>query len=173
MSSSDLESSSASCQLCLTRGVCACLQAAIERGFPDRVQVVLGTEAGMITSIVRAVQRLLSAPGNPGVDVEVVFPVAPQAIATSEQVELPGGLKVMPGVAAGEGCSLEGGCAACPYMKMNSLAALMTVCNAVGSADSAAMLAAHEPKPYSELVRSHAVSLLEWLTSPSCRNFGV
>lgn len=42
------------------------------------------------------------------------------------QVELPTGLSVVPGPASGEGCSLEGGCASCPYMKMNSLQALQT-----------------------------------------------
>lgn len=42
------------------------------------------------------------------------------------QVELPTGLSVVPGPAGGEGCSLQGGCASCPYMKMNSLQALMT-----------------------------------------------
>ena len=42
------------------------------------------------------------------------------------QVELPPGLSVVPGPAGGEGCSLEGGCASCPFMKMNSLQALMT-----------------------------------------------
>lgn len=41
-------------------------------------------------------------------------------------MELPTGLSVVPGPAGGEGCSLEGGCASCPYMKMNSLQALMT-----------------------------------------------
>ena len=40
-------------------------------------------------------------------------------------MELPTGLSVVPGPAGGEGCSLEGGCASCPYMKMNSLSALM------------------------------------------------
>lgn len=39
-------------------------------------------------------------------------------------MELPTGLSVVPGPAGGEGCSLEGGCASCPYMKMNSLQAL-------------------------------------------------
>ena len=34
---------------------------------------------------------------------------------------LPGGLSVVPGPASGEGCSTEGGCASCPYMKMNNL----------------------------------------------------
>ncbi len=37
------------------------------------------------------------------------------------QVELPTGLSVVPGPAAGEGCNVTGGCASCPFMKMNSL----------------------------------------------------
>ena len=37
------------------------------------------------------------------------------------QVELPTGLAVVPGPAAGEGCNVAGGCASCPFMKMNSL----------------------------------------------------
>lgn len=37
------------------------------------------------------------------------------------QVELPSGLSVVPGPASGEGCNVTGGCASCPYMKMNSL----------------------------------------------------
>lgn len=48
------------------------------------------------------------------------------AFKPSAQTELPSGLSVVPGPAGGEGCSLEGGCASCPYMKMNSLAALQT-----------------------------------------------
>jgi quinolinate synthase len=64
--------------------------------------------------------------------VEVVFPVAREAITTKQQevaegrVSLPGGLAVLPGPPAGEGCSQEGGCAACPYMKMNSLRSLLS-----------------------------------------------
>lgn len=61
---------------------------------------------------------------------EVVFPVAREAITTGQQtvsegpVSLPDGLAVVPGPPAGEGCSQEGGCAACPYMKMNNLRSL-------------------------------------------------
>lgn len=47
---------------------------------------------------------------------------------------LPGGLPVVPGPAGGEGCSAEGGCASCPYMKMNSLDALLGVCTKIGTA---------------------------------------
>ena len=96
-------------------------------------QVILGTESGMITASVRRVQAMLQAAGRSDIDVEVVFPVAPDAITTADQLQatagslgqpgptLPGGLAIVPGPAAGEGCSTEGGCASCPYMKMNSL----------------------------------------------------
>lgn len=87
----------------------------------------------MITSIVRKVQGMLRAAKRDDVAVEIVFPVSPEAITTDRQqqggqgprLELPTGLSVVPGPAGGEGCSLEGGCASCPYMKMNSLTALL------------------------------------------------
>ena len=95
------------------------------------LQVVLGTESGMITAIVRRVQTILRASGRTDVDVEIVFPVASEAITTNERTfeslpagssaTFPEGLSVLPGVTQGEGCSAEGGCASCPYMKMNSL----------------------------------------------------
>ena len=56
------------------------------------------------------------------------------------------------GPAAGEGCSLEGGCASCPYMKMNSLAALQSVCEKVGSAAGEAMLLPFRPRLYQVLL---------------------
>ena len=79
------------------------------------------------------VQGMLSKAGRRDIEVEVVFPVASKSISTAEQrtsastlpLELPGsGIRVLPGPASGEGCSLEGGCAACPYMRINTLAAL-------------------------------------------------
>lgn len=105
------------------------LKCALEQPFPDKLQFILGTESGMITSIVRKVQAMLHDSGRQDVTVEIVFPVSPEAITTSGQtqaeskgpVNLPGGLSVIPGPASGEGCSTEGGCASCPYMKMNSL----------------------------------------------------
>ena len=68
-------------------------------------------------------------------------------------MQLPGGLAVVPGPAGGEGCSAEGGCAACPYMKMNSLEALERVCALIGSPGEA-MLAAYEPNAHQEQVLS-------------------
>ena len=95
------------------------------------MQVILGTESGMITAIVRRVQAMLQAADRSDVDVEIIFPVAPEAITSRDQlnkgsngngaVQLPGGLEIVPGPAGGEGCSSEGGCASCPFMKMNSL----------------------------------------------------
>ncbi len=86
------------------------------------------------------------------IDVEIVFPVASEAISTEQTLAsqgmsggpqgnvegslvtsepqsggvdslgtLPGGLSVLPGPSGGEGCSAEGGCASCPFMKMNTL----------------------------------------------------
>lgn len=134
---------------------------ALGRSQPEHLQFVLGTEAGMITSIVRKVQHLLKSSSRKDVTVEIVFPVSPKSITTAQQttsagapVQLPGGLSVLPGPASGEGCSLEGGCAACPYMRMNTLQALTTVCERVGSGAAAeAMLEAYKPRPYADKIK--------------------
>lgn len=129
--------------------------AAQAKGFADRLQFVLGTESGMITSIVRKVQAMLAEGAGPALEVEIVFPVASEAITTGggDSPELPGGLAVVPGPAGGEGCSAEGGCAACPYMKMNSLEALERVCGMVGDDAGEAILKAYQPETYKEEVR--------------------
>ena len=128
---------------------CARVDEAIARALPEgeRLRFVLGTETGMVTSIVRAVQaRLRSAcdAGVCGVEAEIVFPVSSDAVAATGDADIP----VVPGVLSGEGCSLDGGCASCPYMKMNSYDALMKMCDRVGSAAGEAMLAAQEPRKY-------------------------
>lgn len=140
------------------------VEAALAAPHPEHLKFVLGTEAGMITSIVRRVQRMLSASGRTDVEVEVVFPVAPRAIATPAQrtdngaaITLPGNLAVVPGAASGEGCSLEGGCAACPYMRINTLTALRTVCERIGT-PAEALLAAFAPRPYAELLNGKTVA---------------
>lgn len=92
------------------------------------LRVVLGTEAGMITSIVRAVQLELQRQGS-DLTLEVIFPVAAEAMATTADPGLP----VVPGAQGGEGCSVAGGCATCPYMKMNHLDGLIAVLRAVGT----------------------------------------
>ena len=110
--------------------IAAKVKCALDKPFADKLQFVLGTESGMITSIVRKVQGMLRESGRKDLEVEIVFPVSPESITTPNQttasnnggpVLLPGGLSMIPGPASGEGCSTEGGCASCPYMKMNSL----------------------------------------------------
>jgi quinolinate synthase len=107
------------------------LQEALDRNVDDHLQFVLGTESGMVTSIVAAVRKILyskkSTPGGAEVSVEIVFPVSTESVTrTSDSLSVLG--PIIPGVASGEGCSLHGGCASCPYMKMNSLSSLLKVC---------------------------------------------
>lgn len=116
---------------------------ALDRNLDDHLQFVLGTESGMLTSIVAAVRGLIgsgtsSSEKRARISVEIVFPVSIDSVSrTSPNVsnglhptlaEDIAKLVVVPGVATGEGCSLHGGCASCPYMKMNSLRSLLRVC---------------------------------------------
>jgi len=88
-----------------------------------RLKFILGTEAGMVTSIVRSVQDILASGNNNNniVEAEIIFPVASEAVATVDDDE---DFALVPGVKGGEGCSTAGGCATCPFMKMNDLEAL-------------------------------------------------
>lgn len=100
-------------------------------GRPQRLRFVLGTEAGMVTSIVRGVEGILQkgageGGAGEGVEVEVIFPVASEAVSASGE-GAGSDLLIVPGVRGGEGCSTAGGCATCPFMKMNSLEALVEV----------------------------------------------
>ena len=61
-------------------------------------------------------------------------------------------------VPAGEGCSSEGGCASCPFMKMNTLAALKTVAARSSSAAGQAMLEAYKPHVYTETVGGRSIA---------------
>lgn len=121
-------------------------RAAVAEGGDAPLRFVLGTEAGMITPIVRRVQALLRE-ADSDLSVEIVFPVAAEAVARTEDSELP----IVPGVASGEGCSVAGGCATCPYMKMNNLEALLSLCQQIEVAPPEA-LRPFEPKKYVELV---------------------
>lgn len=141
------------------------VKCALEQPFADKLQFVLGTESGMITSIVRKVQAMLRDSGRTDLEVEIVFPVSPESITTTNQttassggpVLLPGGLSIIPGPASGEGCSTEGGCASCPYMKMNSLMALMSVCERVDTPGEA-FLEAYKPRAYTETVNGRSMA---------------
>lgn len=98
---------------------------------PERLRFILGTEAGMVTSIVQNVQQILEEAGNPSIQAEIIFPVSSEAVMSTENSATgsaaSSSLPIVPGVAGGEGCSTAGGCATCPFMKMNHLDALMGV----------------------------------------------
>jgi quinolinate synthase len=122
------------------------------------LRFVLGTESGMITSIARRVRERLQraqAEGGRQLAVEIVFPVAAEAVAQTGQEDLP----LIPGLLAGEGCSVEGGCASCPYMKMNSLDALLDLLRKLPSA-SPELLLRYAPKTYSERIDGASVAEL-------------
>lgn len=127
---------------------------------PLHPRFVLGTESGMVTSIARSVQARLreaarSGGGDRGVTAEIVFPVASEAIAQTDAPELP----IVPGVAAGEGCTTAGGCASCPYMKMSSLDGLMSLLRLLESA-SPEQLLPYAPKTYTERLDGHGIAEL-------------
>lgn len=138
-------------------------QEGIQRGFDDRLQFVLGTEAGMITAIVQQVKGQLADAHAEGLtanlEVEIVFPVSGSAISTTDNNSSLGNrekflgelaeLAIVPGVSSGEGCSASGGCASCPYMKMNSLDALLHVCELVGTPGES-LLAGYEARAFAE-----------------------
>ncbi|MEN0067095.1 MAG: quinolinate synthase NadA [Myxococcota bacterium] len=123
---------------------------AVKRPSAQHLPVVLGTEAGMITSIVGNVQKRLVAHGREDVDVEIIFPVANEAVAQTDDV-----FGVVPGVAAGEGCSVAGGCATCPFMKMNDLDALFHV---LEKADDPSVVRGYEPQKYTETIAGRTVA---------------
>lgn len=134
------------------------VEAALTEHKSGVIQVVLGTEAGMITSIVRDVQsrlRAVQGPDDLDIAVEIVFPVASEAIAQTDDPEL----VVVPGVAAGEGCSTAGGCATCPYMKMNSLDAVLFLSRKLASGDEEA-LRGYFPRQYDELIEGRSAAEL-------------
>ena len=92
-------------------------------GEKRRLKFILGTEAGMVTSIVRSVQDILDSNQCQNVEAEIIFPVSSDAVMGVDDNDS-SDLGVVPGVAGGEGCSTAGGCATCPFMKMNDLDAV-------------------------------------------------
>jgi quinolinate synthase len=136
--------------------VLAKVDEAIAKGEGASLRFILGTEAGMITPIVRQVQAKLrdyASEGGPELSAEIIFPVASEAIAQDAQ----SGLGIVPGVAGGEGCSTSGGCATCPYMKMNSLHALLELLERVDT-EPRSNLAPFEPRKYSQEIRGRTAA---------------
>lgn len=107
------------------------VQEALNRNVSDHLQFVLGTESGMVTAIVALVRKMLASVNSSSkskVSVEIVFPVSSESVTTTS-CSSPQGISltevgdfmkvpIIPGVASGEGCSINGGCASCPYMKV-------------------------------------------------------
>lgn len=113
--------------------------AGISKEGKTRLQFILGTEAGMVTSIVKNVQSILRETGmGEKVEAEIVFPVAAEAVTSDGD----GG--IVPGVSGSEGCSTAGGCATCPFMKMNDLDALVDLAETVAEGKHE-MLVGHAP----------------------------
>jgi quinolinate synthase len=117
------------------------LKQALDRNVDDHLQFVLGTESGMITSIVAAVRKLFdsyeSSEDGANIEVEIVFPVSRDSVSkTSVDDSHDFGssvtndfeqITIVPGVVSGEGCSIHGGCASCPYMKVCFLPFLLLI----------------------------------------------
>ncbi|KAL7429426.1 hypothetical protein ACHAXH_002040, partial [Discostella pseudostelligera] len=107
-----------------------------------RLKFILGTEAGMVTSIVRSVQDILDSNACQNVEAEIIFPVSSEAVmGVDNEGATKGGtssamLEVVPGVAGGEGCSTAGGCATCPFMKMNDLDAVHDILDMIGQSSN-------------------------------------
>ena len=144
--------------------ITAKIREAADRG-PAALRFVLGTEAGMVTAIVRQIRGLLRE--HPEVSAEIIFPVASEAIATTGDAALP----VVPGVHGGEGCSTAGGCATCPFMKMNSLDALMDLLDRLGEPGAADALRPFEPRTYVEQVGGRALAEVGVLPILHMRSF--
>ena len=62
-----------------------------------------------------------------------MFPAIHEAVA---QVRHPQ-VQILPGAAAGEGCSIGGSCATCQFMKMNTFESLQWVLSQMGSNEAA------------------------------------
>jgi quinolinate synthase len=104
---------------------------AVTQPGPQILQFVLGTEAGMLTSLVRGVRKVLRGAGRDDVAVDVIFPVAEEVATTDTAL----GLGAVPVAGGAEGCSTAGGCATCPYMKRNTLDGLLDLLGQIGQQD--------------------------------------
>ncbi|XP_074294663.1 quinolinate synthase, chloroplastic [Silene latifolia] len=147
------------------------LQESLDRNVDDHLQFILGTESGMITAIVAAVRKMLTSEKNTSqkadIKVEIVFPVSSDSVTNTKKssrdssnsagVDDSLNLTVVPGVTSGEGCSIHGGCASCPYMKMNSLSALLRICKTIP--DEGHMLSAYKAARFSsQMVSGRSVA---------------
>jgi quinolinate synthase len=96
----------------------------------ENVRFILGTESGMVTPIVNAMEKICKGGSTTA---EIVFPVNDEAVTTTDGPG--GGLSIVPGVSGGEGCSTAGGCASCPFMKMNDLDSLQDIVDRIPASE--------------------------------------
>lgn len=108
----------------------------------ESFKVVLGTESGMITKLSQTIQKTLKEHGGKNQSVEVIFPVSSEAVTVSSNKEL----GIVPGVRGSEGCSVDGGCASCPYMKMNNIDGLLHVIEMLSDGNKTEELKNYEVK---------------------------
>jgi len=141
------------------------VRVAIAEKNEERLRFVLGTEAGMVTSIVNRLRDIHREHPETKVETEIIFPVASEAIAQAPESEL----AIVPGVASGEGCSVAGGCATCPYMKMNSLDALLDLGQRVAAPGDD--LQAYFPRKYIDLIAGQTAAQLGGEPILHMRNF--
>ena len=130
------------------------MESVIKSGTGVRQKFVLGTEAGMITSIVNKLRDIRRQYPGERFEAEIIFPVASDAITQTPESEL----VIVPGTSGGEGCSIGGGCATCPYMKMNSLDSLIEMSERIGV--SQFNLEAYYPKKYASLIAGRTAAEL-------------
>ena len=92
----------------------------------------------MVTLIVRSVQDILDSNACQNVEAEIIFPVSSEAVMGVEDGADASSstLEVVPGVAGGEGCSTAGGCATCPFMKMNDLDAVQDIVDMISTSST-------------------------------------
>ena len=83
----------------------------------------------------------------------------------------------MPGVSGGEGCSTAGGCASCPFMKMNDLDSLVDVVaprgRGAGRHDIGLDALAHEDIARGMLVKRRNVYNTTTSTTSKCLSEGL
>lgn len=124
----------------------------------------------MITSIVRGVQqKLRDYKGKERPSVEIIFPVAEEAIARGDSSDPD--MSIVPGVSGGEGCSTAGGCATCPFMKMNDLDSLFEVAEAIEYDLLKDPLASFRPQQYADIIMGQNVSQVGGYPIIHMRNF--
>ncbi|KAK8800758.1 hypothetical protein WA158_000083 [Blastocystis sp. Blastoise] len=132
----------------------------------ENLDIILGTEAGMVCSIISTVQKMIQeSHGTIATkSVNIIFPVGNDAIVQTNDKNTP----IIPGARA-EGCSIHGGCATCPFMKMNSADNLRNVMEMIQNHSSS--LEQYKPKVYNNKVNGTRVQDLGTIPIQRMRDY--